>query len=138
MLGSSETGVSNIRRLQAWRILVAGHDRRFVRVTTFLLERRAYDVAEAELGDALAEAQSFVPHVVLLECGPSRAAAARVVTQLGALPHAPAVVLVTNDGRRLWAGQRTVAKWSPVEELVTALEAAALSGPFANAAGAAG
>ena len=38
---------TNVRRLQPLRILLCGRDRRFMRVTSFLLSRRGYEIAQA-------------------------------------------------------------------------------------------
>ncbi len=40
---------------------------------------------------------------------------------------APAVVMVTDDGKNLWSGQPTVEKWTPLEQLVGAIESASLT-----------
>jgi CheY-like chemotaxis protein len=120
---------TNVRRLKALRVLVAGSDRRFVRVTSFLLARSGYAVTEAGTGDAIRTAERCRADVVLLEGGTSRAVAARVVTQLAALPGSPAVVLVTQNGQEPWSGQHTVEKWSTMETLASRIESAALERP---------
>jgi hypothetical protein len=134
---SADTASTNVRRLQPLRVLVAGPDRRFVRVTAFLLALRAYDISESEIGQAVVDAERTRADVVVVEAGRSRAESARIVAQLAALPTAPAVVVVTRDGKELWDGQRTLAKWSPVDQVVTLIEDAALARHMPEAAEAA-
>ena len=116
----------NIRRLQPLRVLLSGQDRRYIRVTAFLLALRGYEVSDAGPGEAARAAERYRADVVLLESGLSRALAARRVAQLASLKAAPAVVMVTDNGESLWNGQRTVEKWTPLEQLVGAIEAASL------------
>lgn len=118
---------TNIRRLQPLRVLLAGRDRRFLRVTAFLLSRRGYDVNEAPLGESVPAAERFNADVVLLDAGMSRAEAARLANQLHALPCSPAVLVVTANGNMQGAGMRLVEKWEPIDELVEEIEAASLS-----------
>jgi CheY-like chemotaxis protein len=118
--------VANVHRLTPLRILLVGRDRKFVRVTAFLLTTRGYGVAEAELGDMLRVAERDKPDVVLVEADASRGAVASVVTQLAALPSSPAVVVATDAPDRLWPQLRCVEKWAPIEEFVLEIERASL------------
>jgi CheY-like chemotaxis protein len=117
---------SNLRRLQPLRVLLAGRDRRFLRVTAFLLSRRGYDVSEAPLSDSAPAADRFHADVVLLDAGMSRAEAARLANQLTALPSPPAVLVVSANGHKPGAGLRVVEKWEPIDDLVKEIEAASL------------
>jgi CheY-like chemotaxis protein len=122
----ARVGAANVRRLQPLRILLCGRDRRFVRVTCFLLRRKGYDVAAASPDDTVNAAQRHRADVVLLESGGSRAVAARRVAALATLKTAPGVLVVTDesgDGR--WRGLSTVEKWTPLDALVETIEAAA-------------
>ena len=121
---------TNVRRLQPLRILLAGRDRRFLRVTAFLLSRRGYDVTEAPLGESVVAADRFLADVVLLDAGISRAEAARLANQLHALTCSPAVLVVTANGNKGEAGMRVVEKWEPIDELVEEIEAALLERQF--------
>jgi CheY-like chemotaxis protein len=120
------TPLANVRRLQPLRVLLAGRDRRFLRVTAFLLSRRGYDVMEVPLNESVAAADRFPADVVLLDAGMSRAEAARLANQLTALACPPAVVVVTGNGHKQSAGLRFVEKWEPIDELVNEIEAASL------------
>jgi CheY-like chemotaxis protein len=124
----AQFAAANVHRLQPLRVLLCGHDRRFVRVTCFLLRRKGYDVAAAPPDNTVDAAQRHRADVVLLESGGSRAVAARRVAALAALRTAPSVLVVTDeneDGR--WKGIRTVEKWTPLDALVETIEAAALN-----------
>ena len=118
--------LANVHRLQPLRILLAGRDRRFLRVTAFLLSRRGYEVTEVPLNEGVLAADRFHADVVLLDAGMSRAEAARLANQLTALVCPPAVLVVTANGLKESAGLRVVEKWEPIDELVQEIEAASL------------
>jgi hypothetical protein len=118
---------TNVRRLQPLRIVVSGRDRRFVRVTSFLLGRRGYDVRDAGVGDVVDAAERHRADVVVLElAGAARVAAGRAMTALQASDASPAVLLVCEDADGRWNGFPLVDKWTPIERLVEEIEAAAL------------
>jgi CheY-like chemotaxis protein len=127
---------ADVRRLQPLRVLLAGTDRRFNRVTSFLLSRRGYDVAQATPPDTLAAAERHRSDVVLLDRGDSRVSTGRKVAALQALSIAPSIiVIVENEDDEQWNGVSAIRKWSPVDELVDAIETAALTRPTPFAAG---
>jgi hypothetical protein len=99
-----------------------------MRVTSFLLSRRGYAVAQSAAAHAVDAAQRNKADVVVLEDGTSRAAIARDIAALGALAAAPSVLLVTDNDRR-WLGLRTVEKWMPIDALVNEIEAASRNRP---------
>jgi CheY-like chemotaxis protein len=136
-MGLPQPAPTNVRRLQPLRILLAGRDRRFLRVTAFLLSRRGYEVCEAPLGESARAAGRFNADVVLIDAGVSRAEAGRIANQLHALPCAPAVLVVTARGSNGSTGMRAVEKWDPIEDLVKEIEAASLERqlPIAQAGG---
>jgi CheY-like chemotaxis protein len=125
--GDDETMV---RRLHPLRVLVSGRDRRFVRVTSFLLAQRGYDVAQSSPKKTLETVERHRSDVVLLETSNVRVIVARQVAALQALPVAPSV-LVAFDGDEgdSWQGLSTVQKWTPVETLIEQIEAAARARP---------
>ena len=116
-----------IRRLHPLRVLLAARDRRFIRVTSFLLERRGYDVIQ-ENGKAIVEAViRSRADVVLLEADMSRASTARTLTALEALPTPPGVVAIySGEGAEHLPGVTSLSKWAPIEELQQRIDAAAL------------
>ena len=117
-------------RLQPLRVVLAGRDRRYLRVTCFLLMRRGYEVTVAAPDDAALVAQRKRADVVVIEGGDSRAAAAASTAALVALPATPGVLIASDDaddGR--WNGLRTIKKWMPLEALVGEIEQAARARP---------
>ena len=91
---------ANLRRLQPLRVLLSGRDRRFLRVTSFLLAQRGYDVQETSPRKTLETAERHRADVVLLETNDSRVMAARKVAALQALPVAPSVLMARHGSRR--------------------------------------
>ena len=125
--GDDETMV---RRLHPLRVLVSGRDRRFVRVTSFLLAQRGYDVAQSSPKKTLETVERHRSDVVLLETSNVRVIVARQVAALQALPVAPSVLVAFDgDEEDSWQGLSTVQKWTPVETLVERIEAAARARP---------
>ena len=123
---SSQPALTNIRRLQPLRILLAGTDRRFIRVTSFLLSRRGYVVVSTQPAHVLDAAERHRADVVLLEGSLSRNAAARRVADLASLAAAPAVLVVTDGDTGALNGVSAVEKWTPLETLVAEIEAVSL------------
>ncbi len=123
---SSQPALTNIRRLQPLRILLAGTDRRFIRVTSFLLSRRGYVVVSTQPAHVVDAAAKHRADVVLLEGDVSRAAAARRVAAISSLAAAPAVVVVTEESPEAWDGVAAIEKWTPLEKLVAEIEAVSL------------
>ncbi len=123
---SSQPALTNIRRLQPLRILLAGTDRRFIRVTSFLLSRRGYVVVSTQPAHVLDAAERHRADVVLLEGSLSRTAAARRVADLSSLAAAPAVLVVTEGDPGALNGVSAVEKWTPLETLVVEIEAVSL------------
>jgi CheY-like chemotaxis protein len=119
----------NVRRLQPLRVLLSGRDRRFLRVTSFLLAQRGYDVQETSPRKTLESVERHRADVVLLETNDSRTMAARKVAALQALPVAPSVLVVYDDEDERWPGLLAVRKWTPIDTLVEEIEAAARSRP---------
>jgi CheY-like chemotaxis protein len=125
--GADGHEIANVRRLRPLRVLLAMRDRRFMRVTCFLLERRGYDVAQ-EGGAAVVQAASrFRADVVVFEADLSRGSSARMVAGLAALPAPPGVVTITADAEALgFAGATAIEKWTSVDDLAREIDAASL------------
>jgi hypothetical protein len=127
LAGEGSAHPSNVRRLQPLRVLLAGRDARFIRVTSFLLARRGYSVMRSSLGDALVTAERQRSDVVLVELDGSRVEAGRTVAALQASVAAPALLLLAAEGADSgWKGLRALHKWTPIEQLSAEIEAAAL------------
>jgi CheY-like chemotaxis protein len=119
-----------LHRLHPLRVLLAGRDRRFLRVTSFLLSQRGYDVVETSSKKTLQEVERHKSDVVLLETNDTRGVAARMVAALETLPTAPSVLVVFEDDEDdRWQGFRAVRKWTPIDELVQEIETAAVNRP---------
>jgi CheY-like chemotaxis protein len=127
-LGKQERS-SNVHRLQPLRVLLSGLDRRFTRVTSFLLTRRGYDVAEAAPSHVVDAAERHRADVVLLDCGASKAAAALKIAALQALATGPSVLIVVDGeaAQARWEGFPWVEKWMPIDSLADRIEAAAIT-----------
>jgi CheY-like chemotaxis protein len=118
---------TNVRRLQPLRVLLCGRDRRFLRVTSFLLSRRGYEVTQTSVSDAVKAAEEQRSDIVLLEPSASRADTARTIAALQASTASPALLVLFEDGGEAqWNGLPTAQKWTPVEKLIEKVEAAAL------------
>lgn len=119
-----------LHRLRPLRVLLAGRDRRFLRVTSFLLSQRGYDVVETSSKKTLQEVERHKSDVVLLETNDTRGVAARMVATLETLPTAPSVLVVFEDDEDdRWQGFRAVKKWTPIDQLVQEIETAAVNRP---------
>ena len=119
-----------LHRLHPLRVLLAGRDRRFLRVTSFLLSQRGYDVVETSSKKTLREVEHHKSDVVLLETNDTRGVAARMVAALETLPTAPSVLVVYEDDEdNRWQGFRAIKKWTPIDELVQEIETAAVNRP---------
>jgi hypothetical protein len=66
---------------------------------------------------------------VLLEPGESKAGVARTITALQLTTTSPALLLIMDegDGDVRWNGLAVVDKWTPIEDLVKAIETAAFN-----------
>ena len=118
---------AKVRRLRPLRILLALRDRKFMRVTCFLLERRGYDVVQDGSARVVEAAARVQPDVVVFEAEPSRGSSARILAGLAALPGAPGVItIVEQELHGSLLGVATEAKWTPVDELAREIDAASL------------
>jgi CheY-like chemotaxis protein len=119
-----------LHRLHPLRVLLAGRDRRFLRVTSFLLSQRGYDVVETSSKKTLEAVERHRSDVILLETNDTRGVAARMVAALETLPTAPSVLVVFEDNEDdRWQGFKAVKKWTPIDELVQEIETAAVNRP---------
>jgi len=123
---SSAQPTTNVRRLQPLRILLCGRDRRFVRVTSFLLSRRGYEVSQAGAADLVDASERHRSDVVVFEPSESKVAAAQTISALQTSKASPALLLIVDGDEGRWNGLPTVDKWTPIDELVTEIETAAL------------
>lgn len=124
---TGDTSFASVTRLQPLRVLVVTHDEHFGRVTAFLLGARGYDVRQIAPGRAVVDAARERADVIVIEAGRSRATAARAVAALQALVNAPALLIVAAADEQ-WAASAlpTIAKWSPIEAVMSAIDDAAM------------
>lgn len=122
----------NVRRLRPLRVLLVSRDRRFMRVTSFLLERRGYDVLQASSTDIIEATVRSRADVVVLDPEPSRATSARAVAALAALPTPPGVVMIENGGEGT-PGASAVPKWARIDDLALEIDSASLHRDTARA-----
>jgi hypothetical protein len=130
--GPADAETAKVHRLQPLRVLLSGRDRRFLRVTSFLLAIRGYDVQDTSPRKTLEAVERHRADVVLLETDASRTIAARKIAALQALASAPSVLLVVDgddDEERRWQGLPAVKKWTPIDALVSEIETAARNRP---------
>ena len=119
-----------LHRIRPLRVLLAGRDRRYLRVTSFLLSQRGYDVVETSSKKTLQAVERHKSDVILLETNDTRGVAARMVAALETLPTAPSVLVVFEDeDDDRWQGFKAVKKWMPIDELVQEIETAAVNRP---------
>ena len=114
--------LAEVKRLQPLRVLLAGRDRRYIRVTSFLLERKGYVVRSSTIEAAAEAARRHRSDVVLLEGDKLRSDTARSAAAIEALnPHARVIVVVDNQPVQ-WTGLDTLPKWVELETVVDTLE----------------
>ena len=111
-----------VKRLQPLRVLLAGRDRRYVRVTSFLLERKGYVVRKSTLEAAAEAARRHRSDVVLLEGDKLRSDAARNAAAIEALNPNARVIVVVDKHPTEWSGMATLPKWIDLERIVDTLE----------------
>jgi hypothetical protein len=123
----AQEAARNVRRLRPLRVVVASRDRKFMRVTSFLLDRRGYDIVQADTTNLVEAAIRARADVVVLEVGASRASSGRELAALAALPSPPAVVTVVEDGiGNDLPGVTALAKWTHIDELAREIEIASM------------
>jgi hypothetical protein len=115
-----------VQRLRPLRVLLAFRDRRYMRVTCFLLERRGYEVIQEGGARIVDAARSCRAEVVLFEPDRSRGSTARTLAALTALPTPPAAIAIVEDDEPPLAGLTAVSKWAALDDLTREIDAAAL------------
>ena|SRR5215813_3914216 len=127
MASAANWSAPNVRRIRPLRVLLAMRDRRFMRVTAFLLERRGYAVVQEGGSNVVDAALRSHVDVIVIEGEPSRATSAKTLTALTALPTAPGLIsIVDGEAGEQLAGVPAIAKWASVEELAREIEAVSL------------
>ncbi len=124
MSGHTAGSETNVRRLRSIRVLVLSRDRRFLRVTTFLLGRHGFDVETAgSRPAAYAVIERQRTDVAVVDAAGSVASAAGFVAAIEALyPHVATVVVDGTAG----VGSRLESKWEGLDDLGERIERAYL------------
>src|SRR5438477_11382087 len=108
---------NNVRPIQPARVALSGHDKRFLKVASFLLARRGFDVSEAATAAKLmklVETARF--DVVVIDGSQSLSAAATTAAALSALHPRIRILLAVENGAPGWrAGHRMIQKWRGLE-----------------------
>lgn len=113
-----------VRAVRPIRVLVASRDKRFMRVTAFLLRRAGFGVEVSSRPDAMvALVAEQDPNVVVLDAE-SAAEADQVVAALTASNPSLNIVVLTDetDAVRSSFRIRAVGRWCPFDQLVQEIE----------------
>ncbi len=119
-------GFGNIRRIHPARVVLSGHDKRFLRVASFLLARRGFHVSAAPTNGELMGLLERTPvDVVVIDGSNSLSTAATTAAALCALHPAVRVLIATENGNPGWrGGHRVIEKWRGFEDLADEVERA--------------
>lgn len=133
---SADGRLANVRPIQPIRVLLASRDRRYLRVTAFLLEQNGFHVRRTSKVDPslLALLDRHELHVVLLDATASLADAARTATAAAALYDRVRLVLATEGGAEQPKGLTAIDKWAPIETVAAELREAFMNLPRARQA----
>jgi len=106
------------------RVVLAARDRRFLRVTSFLLAREGFLVnSTRRLEDLLGMVQRHRPDVVILDGMDSLTMTARALVEIEALPYSVAVLVVAEVPEASSpTSLRLLHKWSSFDRLVQEVE----------------
>ena len=102
------------------RVVLAARDRRFLRVTSFLLAREGFLVTSTRmLEDLLGMVQRHRPDVVILDGMDSLTATARALAEIEALPYPVAVLVVAEVPEASSpTSVRLLHKWTSFDRIV--------------------
>ena len=112
-------GLANVRALQPARVLLTGRDKRFIKLASFLLARRGFQVRHAA-SDAelmrLADENSV--DVVVLDASVSPSASLRAAAALSAVhPHLQILLATERNAPHLGSTYTQIDKWRGLEAL---------------------
>jgi chemotaxis response regulator CheB len=111
--------VDNVHALQPARVVVGGRDKRFVKVATFLLARRGFDVKHAANHDELLDlVEKQTVDVVILDATYSLSSSLRTAAALTAL-HPNLRILFATDRFTTRVGEpyTQIEKWRGLDAL---------------------
>jgi CheY-like chemotaxis protein len=113
MTGDAAAGFGNVRALQPARVAITGRDKRFIKVASFLLARRGFEVSHASSDTQLMElADRGAIDVVVLDASVSLSASLRTAAALSAVyPNLHIILATERRGSELHSTYREVDKW---------------------------
>jgi chemotaxis response regulator CheB len=116
--------LKGVEPAQRIRVVLAARDRRFVRVTSFLLGRKGFLIESVRGPEHLLGAvDRHRPDVVILDGTDSLTAKAKTIAEIEALSY-PVAVLVVADAPEVSSPKsvRLVHKWTPFDQLADEVE----------------
>jgi len=120
----NRTHLESVEPARRIRIVLAARDRRFLRVTSFLLAREGFLVdSTRKLEDLLDMVQRHRPDVVILDGMDSLAKTARAIAGIEAIPYSVAVLVVAEAPEvSSPRSVRLLHKWTSFDRLVHEVE----------------
>jgi DNA-binding NtrC family response regulator len=124
MMRENRTHLQSVEPARRIRIVLAASDRRFLRVTSFLLARDGFLVdSTRKLEDLLEMVQRHRPDVVILDGMDSLTMTARAIAGLEALPYSvPVLVVAEAPEASSPRSVRLLHKWTSFDRLVHEVE----------------
>jgi DNA-binding NtrC family response regulator len=124
MMRENRTHLESVEPTRRIRIVLAARDRRFLRVTSFLLAREGFLVdSTRKLEDLLDMVQRHRPDVVILDGMDSLAKTARAIAGIEAIPYSVAVLVVAEAPEvSSPRSVRLLHKWTSFDRLVHEVE----------------
>ncbi len=118
--------LGNIHPIRPIHVVIAGEDKRYRGIASFLLARRGFNVCSTATPSELLELlERGVIDVVVLDATGSSVAAAETAAALTTLHPDVRVIVATEDGKNSWGGDlRPIAKWRELEKLSDSVELA--------------
>ena len=106
-------GFGNVRSLQPARVAITGRDKRFIKVASFLLARRGFEVSHASSDTQLMElADRGAIDVVVLDASVSLSASLRTAAALSAVyPNLRIILATERSGSDNHASYKRIDKW---------------------------
>jgi CheY-like chemotaxis protein len=119
-----QPGFGNVRALQPPRVVVTGRDKRFVKVASFLLARRGFQVSHVESEKELMQlADKESIDVVVLDASMSPSSSLRTAVALSAVhPHVRILLATDRNGPQFGSTYAQVDKWRGLGSLPEEVE----------------
>jgi ActR/RegA family two-component response regulator len=108
-----DSGATNVRALQPAHVVLAGRDKRFVKIASFLLARRGFHVSHAPTEVELMQlADKTRVNVVVLDASASLSSSLRTAAALSAVhPHLRILLATERNTDGLAATYTQIDKW---------------------------